>query len=180
MTDVDNFHLINDYWGYEMGTNILNFILKKLELFPQTLFVNRYHSDIFVGIIDITGQDPAVVREKISAYHKQAIRFFHDRNIRISMDDFGSGYSSLNSLKDILFDEVKIDKHFLSAGLSEKGKIVLEEMFHLLKRTDKWIVCEGVETKEMVDFLIAEGCDELQGFYYYKPMEQKNFEELIA
>ena len=49
--------------------------------------------------------------------------FFHDRNIRISMDDFGSGYSSLNSLKDILFDEVKIDKHFLSAGLSEKGKI---------------------------------------------------------
>lgn len=64
MTDVDNFHLINDYWGYKMGTNILNFILKKLELFPQTLFVNRYHSDIFVGIIDITGQDPAVVREK--------------------------------------------------------------------------------------------------------------------
>ncbi len=102
---------------------ILNFILKKLELFPQTLFVNRYHSDIFVGIIDITWQDPAVVREKISAYHKQAIRFFHDRNIRISMDDFGSGYSSLNSLEDILFDEVKIDKHFLSAGLSEKGKI---------------------------------------------------------
>lgn len=180
MTDVDNFHLLNDYWGYETGTNILNFILKKLELFPQTLFVNRYHSDIFVGIIDITWQDPAVVREKISAYHKQAIRFFHDRNIRISMDDFGSGYSSLNSLKDILFDEVKIDKHFLSAGLSEKGKIVLEEMFHLLKRTDKWIVCEGVETKEMVDFLIAEGCDELQVFYYYKPMEQKKFEELIA
>ena len=55
-----------------------------------------------------------------------------------------------------------------------------EELFHLLKRTDKWIVCEGVETKEMVDFLIAEGCDELQGFYYYKPMEQKKFEELIA
>ena len=56
MTDVDNFHLLNDYWGYETGTNILNFILKKLELFPQTLFVNRYHSDIFVGIIDITWQ----------------------------------------------------------------------------------------------------------------------------
>lgn len=110
----------------------------------------------------------------------QMIRFFHDRNIRISMDDFGSGYSSLNALKDILFDEVKIDKRFLSDGLSEKGKIVLEEMFHLLKRTEKWIVCEGVETKEMVDFLVAEGCDELQGFYYYKPMEQKKLEELIG
>ena len=48
------------------------------------------------------------------------IRFFHDKNIRISMDDFGSGYSSLNTLKDILFDEVKIDKRFLSDDLSEK------------------------------------------------------------
>ena len=95
------------------------------------------------------------------------------------MDDFGSGYSSLNSLKDILFDEVKIDKRFLSDGLSEKGRIVLEEIFHLLKRTDKFIVCEGVETKEMVDFLVGEGCDELQGYYYYRPLDQKSFERLL-
>ena len=108
------------------------------------------------------------------------IRFFHEQNIRISMDDFGSGYSSLNTLKDILFDEVKIDKRFLSDDLTEKGKIVLQEIFHLLKRTNKFIVCEGVETKEMVDFLIQEGCDELQGYYNYKPMEMGKFEELIA
>ena len=50
------------------------------------------------------------------------IRFFHEKNIRISMDDFGSGYSSLNTLKDILFDEVKIDKKFLSDRLTENGK----------------------------------------------------------
>ena len=107
------------------------------------------------------------------------IRFFHDKNIRISMDDFGSGYSSLNTLKDILFDEVKIDKRFLSDDLSENGKIVLQEIFHLLKRTNKFIVCEGVETKEMVDFLVEEGCDELQGYYYYKPMSQESFEQLL-
>lgn len=108
------------------------------------------------------------------------IRFFHEKNIRISMDDFGSGYSSLNTLKDILFDEVKIDKKFLSDKLTENGKIVLQEIFHLLKRTNKFIVCEGVETKEMVDFLVAEGCDELQGYYYYKPMEMAKFEQLIG
>ena len=107
------------------------------------------------------------------------IRFFHDKNIRISMDDFGSGYSSLNTLKDILFDEVKIDKLFLSDDLSENGKIVLQEIFHLLKRTKKFIVCEGVETKEMVDFLVEEGCDELQGYYYYKPMSQESFDQLL-
>ena len=108
------------------------------------------------------------------------IRFFHEKNIRISMDDFGSGYSSLNTLKDILFDEVKIDKKFLSDRLTENGKIVLQEIFHLLKRTNKFIVCEGVETKEMVDFLVVEGCDELQGYYYYKPMEMAKFEQLIG
>ena len=60
------------------------------------------------------------------------------------------------------------------------GKIVLQEIFHLLKRTNKFIVCEGVETKDMVNFLVAEGCDELQGYYYYKPMEMAKFEELIG
>ena len=57
---------------------------------------------------------------------------------------------------------------------------MLQEIFHLLKRTNKFIVCEGVETKEMVDFLVAEGCDELQGYYYYKPMEMAKFEQLIG
>lgn len=386
MTDISNFHLINDYWGYETGTKILNFVLKRMELFPKTSFVNRYHSDIFVSVIDITEQKSSDVRDRIIQYNgciteeilktypinyfrlntgiyylkdtkipaeeiishanivrgiaktelsgvceytpqialeeqrradtihsfkkalsqkefkiyfqpkingkdqtissaevlvrwqrdadtiwypdmflpileetgeiqaldyyvyetafqwmserkrtgqkilplslnvspvhfrnisrftfhveelinkygidpsdlifeitettyihniesvNQMIRFFHKKNIRISMDDFGSGYSSLNSLKDILFDEVKIDKRFLSDGLSEKGRIVLEEIFHLLKRTDKFIVCEGVETKEMVDFLVGEGCDELQGYYYYRPLDQKSFERLL-
>ena len=81
---------------------------------------------------------------------------------------------------EIPSDEVKIDKRFLSDDLTEKGKIVLQEIFHLLKHTNKFIVCESVETKEMVDFLIQEGCDELQGYYYYKPMEMGKFEELIA
>lgn len=95
------------------------------------------------------------------------------------MDDFGSGYSSLNSLKEIMFDEIKIDKKFLGDSLSENGRIVLQEIFHLLKRTKKTIVCEGVETKETADFLIKEGCDELQGYFYYRPMPMEKFEELM-
>lgn len=107
------------------------------------------------------------------------IHKFHEAGIRISMDDFGSGYSSLNTLKDILFDEVKMDKSFLDEGLSVNGKIVIEEIFHLLKRTHKSIVCEGVETKEVADFLIEAGCNELQGYYYYKPMPMEAFEEVL-
>ena len=74
MTDVSNFHLINDYWGYETGTNILNFILKKMELFPQTLFVNRYHSDIFVVVIDITGEEHTAVKNRIIESNKQTTK----------------------------------------------------------------------------------------------------------
>ncbi len=104
---------------------------------------------------------------------------FHEAGIHISMDDFGSGYSSLNTLKDILFDEVKMDKSFLKEGLPVNGKIVIEEIFHLLKRTHKSIVCEGIETKEVADFLIEAGCNELQGYYYYKPMPMETFEQIL-
>lgn len=109
----------------------------------------------------------------------QVIRSFKSQNIRISMDDFGSGYSSLNTLKDLLFDEVKIDRKFLGDALTENARIVLQEVFHMLKRMGKSIVCEGVETPEIADFLKNEGCNEIQGFLYYKPMCQEDFEKLL-
>ena len=109
----------------------------------------------------------------------QVIRSFKQYNIRISMDDFGSGYSSLNTLKDLLFDEVKLDRKFLGDTLTENARIVLQEVFHMLKRMGKSIVCEGVETQEIADFLKNEGCNEIQGFLYYRPMCQEDFEKLI-
>lgn len=110
----------------------------------------------------------------------QVIRSLQNRNIQISMDDFGSGYSSLNTLKDLLFDEVKIDRMFLGDTISESGHIVLEEIFHMLKRMKKSIVCEGVETQKVADFLKQEGCDEIQGFLYYRPMCRGDFEKLMG
>ena len=109
----------------------------------------------------------------------QVIRSLKQQNIRISMDDFGSGYSSLNTLKDLLFDEVKIDRKFLGDTLTENARIVLQEVFHMLKRMGKSIVCEGVETQEIADFLKNEGCNEIQGFFYYRPMCHEEFEKLL-
>lgn len=109
----------------------------------------------------------------------QVIRCLKQQNIQISMDDFGSGYSSLNTLKDLLFNEVKIDREFLGDSLTENAQIVLGEVFHMLKRMGKTIVCEGVETEEIAEFLKAEGCDEIQGFLYYRPMCQEDFQKLL-
>ena len=109
----------------------------------------------------------------------QVIHNFQKQNIQISMDDFGSGYSSLNTLKDLRFDEVKIDRKFLGDSLTENAKIVLQEMFHMLKRMHKSIVCEGVETEVIADFLKNEGCNEIQGFLYYRPMCIGDFETVM-
>ncbi|MBU5482478.1 EAL domain-containing protein [Blautia sp. MSJ-19] len=109
----------------------------------------------------------------------QVIHTLQRQKIQISMDDFGSGYSSLNTLKDLRFDEVKIDRKFLGDSLNENAQIVLEEMFHMLKRMNKTIVCEGVETETIADFLKNEGCNEIQGFLYYRPMCIKDFETVM-
>ena len=109
----------------------------------------------------------------------RVIRGLKQHNIQISMDDFGSGYSSLNTLKDLLFNEVKIDRKFLGDSLTENAKIVLQEVFHMLKRMGKSIVCEGVETEDIAEFLKKEGCDEIQGFLYYRPMCEEDFEKLL-
>lgn len=71
MTDISNFHLINDYWGYETGTKLLNYVLRRMELFQDSTFVNRYHSDIFVAIIDITGRKNTEIKKRIEQYNKQ-------------------------------------------------------------------------------------------------------------
>ena len=71
MTDISNFHLINDYWGYETGTKLLNYVLRRMELFQDSTFVNRYHSDIFVAIIDLTGRKNTEIKKRIEQYNKQ-------------------------------------------------------------------------------------------------------------
>ncbi|MDO4555914.1 MAG: EAL domain-containing protein [Lachnospiraceae bacterium] len=117
-------------------------------------------------------EQPEIINDMICRFHK--------RGIRISMDDFGSMYSSLYLLQNLTFDEVKIDQKFLANELTRTGKIVLQETFHMLKRMQKFIVCEGVESIEVENFLRRENCDELQGFLFYKPMDEQSFEETLC
>lgn len=160
-----------------LSLNISPFHFRDIKGFTQKLLniIEKYQIDTRYLIFEIT--ESAYIRNRDAV--NRMIDILHKYHIRISMDDFGSGYSSLNTLKDIAFDEVKIDKSFLDGSLTEKGRIVLQEIFHLLKRTGKTIVCEGVETKEAADFLIQEGCDELQGYYYYRPIRMQEFEEVV-
>lgn len=103
-----------------------------------------------------------------------------DAGFRISVDDFGSGYSSLNLITVLPFHTLKIDGgFFLRNELTEKNKKVISSIVELAKGLNCSTVSEGVETDEQVEFLRNIGCDMIQGYYYYKPMPAKDFEELI-
>lgn len=103
----------------------------------------------------------------------------HDIGFKLSIDDFGSGYSSLNMLKDIPADVVKIDREFFNGTVnSEKGRAVISTVVDLAKNLDMQVISEGVETVEQVDFLQEIECNMIQGFYFAKPMTVREFEEL--
>ena len=94
----------------------------------------------------------------------------------VSMDDFGSGYSSLNSLKDMPLDVLKLDAEFFRGDESDgRGRIVVSEAIKLAQSLNMRTVAEGVEIKEQVDFLASEGCDMIQGYYFAKPMPKNDY-----
>lgn len=100
---------------------------------------------------------------------KKSIAEFHSHGYEIWMDDFGSGYSSLNVMKDFEFDEIKIDMGFLRT-FNEKSKIIIKNIVHLAKDLSLRTLTEGVETKEHVEFLAQCGCDRMQGYYFSRPL----------
>ena len=96
------------------------------------------------------------------------------------MDDFGSGYSSLNILLETPFDVIKLDKKFMeNMMVSNKGKLILEQGVLMADKLELGILAEGVETKEQIDLLENIGCDQVQGYYYAKPMPEEEFFTLL-
>ncbi|WP_312653497.1 putative bifunctional diguanylate cyclase/phosphodiesterase [Aminipila sp.] len=98
----------------------------------------------------------------------------------VSIDDFGSGYSSLSILKDMPADIIKIDKEFLSETFdSQKGKKIINSIIRMSKELNLETVAEGIETKEQAETLKNMGCDVAQGFYFARPMKPEDFEDIL-
>lgn len=106
------------------------------------------------------------------------IERFRQAGFIIEIDDFGSGYSSLNTLKDMTVDVLKIDMGFLSeTGNKERSRTILKMVIALAKTLRLEVITEGVEDKEQVDYLTEYGCDIFQGYYFAKPMPADEFEK---
>ncbi|MCR0326293.1 bifunctional diguanylate cyclase/phosphodiesterase [[Clostridium] innocuum] len=96
----------------------------------------------------------------------------------VLMDDFGSGYSSLNILKDININILKLDMRFLDSQNS-KSRNILDSILQMARWLGMKVIAEGLENKDQADFLLNIGCMHAQGFYYYKPMPLQEFEQLL-
>ncbi|MCR5700579.1 MAG: EAL domain-containing protein [Lachnospiraceae bacterium] len=106
---------------------------------------------------------------------------FREYGFSVEMDDFGSGYSSLNMLKEVQVDRIKLDLHFLTeTGDQNKGRIIIRYMVQMAQDLGMSLIAEGVENKEQAEHLQSCGCHEMQGYYFYKPMPSQDFENILT
>ena len=117
-----------------------------------------------------------------SSQVRQAVQALRERGFVVLMDDFGSGYSSLNMLHELNIDVIKLDAHFLHLDeMSErKGMHILESIVSMAKTLAMPIIVEGVETEPQRDYLESLGCRYVQGYFFYRPMPPADFEALIS
>lgn len=114
-------------------------------------------------------------------YMKVQIERFRAQGFQVWMDDFGSGYSSLDVLQSVKFDLIKFDMGFMRRlDEGDNGKIILTEMMKMATSLGVDTVCEGVETEEQVRFLQEIGCSKLQGYYFMKPSPPEQIIEKYA
>ena len=111
---------------------------------------------------------------------KTILKALNAKGFSTSIDDFGSGYSSLNLLSQLDFQVLKLDKAFLDSGIEEeKVKNVVDSVITMAKKLDMKVVAEGVERKEELDLLRLLSCDLIQGFYFDRPIPMEDFEKRL-
>jgi diguanylate cyclase (GGDEF)-like protein len=107
----------------------------------------------------------------------QTTDILRDYGFRVSVDDFGSGYSSLNQIANMPADTVKMDISFARNSLNtKKGRIVVKSLINLLNNIDYDVVFEGIETEEQKELVASYGCNIIQGYFYSMPMSVEEFE----
>ena len=185
---------LDQYVWEEVCAKMKEWKEKGYPLIPVSVNVSRadvYKADLvekLVGLVEKYGIEPAYLHLEIteSAYAENpnqiisTVERLKSLGFIIEMDDFGSGYSSLNMLNQMKLDILKLDMKFIQNEMEKSEK---QSILRFVVRLAHWmnlrVVAEGVETKEQVERLREMGCDYVQGYYFAKPMPTVEFEELL-
>ena len=159
-----------------LAVNISRYHIKNNDLVKVlTNLVSKYKLAPSMLKLEIT---ETVFSDRLEDLYSVFVKL-QSKGFSLAVDDFGSGYSSLNMLRNIPIDTIKIDREFLDKKLSSnKGKIVVSHTIAMAKDLKLNIIAEGVETKEHVKFLQEANCDVAQGYYFARPMYVDEFEKL--
>ena len=172
--------------------SVQEFMEKECQDIPIKISVNLSRMDlmnqnIMSLILENEGKQHINYEVTESAYSSLSVNAndflstLHQRGNTILVDDFGSGVSSLSTIRDFEFDIIKIDMGFVrNIGHSQSNDSILASLIELIHRLGMKVVAEGVETKEQLDFLKEHGCDFIQGFYFSKPLIKNDFKKLIS
>lgn len=138
--------------------------------------LKKYQVDPKYTEVELT--ETATVKEYESA--RRWFRELREGGIHTALDDFGAGYSILNSVIDIPVDTVKLDRAFIrNCELDSRGIFFLHKLISMIKGLGYHVVCEGVETKNQFDIIRDSGCEEVQGFLFSKPLPLDEYEKFV-
>ena len=144
--------------------------------FAQHIIEKINHYGIPPNLIEIELTENVIMDNHDVVY--DFINQLHDHGVLMSMDDFGSGYSSLNMLKDLPIDVIKIDRGFLKETRdSNRKRIIFSTIVQMARKLEMKIVVEGVENEENLQLMRDNGCYIAQGFYFSKPVDEQSFEK---
>ena len=139
--------------------------------------VNRYSLDGRYIEVEITESSCMEDFELLKQFSKK----IKNAGIKLAIDDFGTGYSSLSMLHEFDADVVKLDKSFLDNAIagSKRSKVFIRDVIRMVDDLEESSICEGVETKEQLEFLKEAGCNMIQGYYFDKPLPREEFEKRL-
>ncbi|MCX6051866.1 MAG: EAL domain-containing protein [Campylobacterales bacterium] len=167
--------------GFKPGVVALNLAMKQL------------HQKDFISILETMLKETEckaewieleVTESQIMTNPEEAIKILkqiNDMGIKLAVDDFGTGYSSLSYLKRLPIDKLKIDQSFIrDLPEDEEDASITKAVIALSKSLNLRVIAEGVETKEQKEFLIENGCNNIQGYFYGKPMPANEMEKVLS
>lgn len=166
-------------YSYDMylSINISSIQYARPDFVPKIMAaVNKYHMDPTQLELEVT-ESVLIDDFRVVVSKMEELRDF---GIKVSLDDFGTGFSSLSYLKGLPIDTLKIDKSFIdTVTFDESSRIITESIITMSKKLGFETVAEGVETKEQLEYLKSVSCDYIQGYYLGKPMAAEEIEEML-
>lgn len=176
-TVCENFQTWRDWMGggSRVAVNVSPSEMLDSRFLSNTLSLFGSH-DVPDSGVELELTETAVLTNPESA--RDTISCLRRNGIRMALDDFGVGYSSLSSLRDYPFSKLKIDRSFVQhLAISYRSRTIVRSMIELGKSLHVEVSAEGVETPEQLEYLFENGCDEVQGYLFARPMSVARFRD---